>query len=156
MKNERISYPSLIAVSVIVPVATAWLLYSNHRQGMASGWVAFLPHFHASLNALTILTLLTGFILIRLKIIRWHRMAMTTSFFMGVLFLVSYFIYHYLAPPAIYGDLNHDGILDLAEAETVGNARNIYLLILVDASAADQQPGCPPGIPGKIRHPSRG
>ncbi len=130
MKNEKVPYLLLILISIIIPLVVAFLLFTHHGTGNAAAWISFLPHFHAAVNAMTTLFLITGFILIKFKKIRWHRMAMTTSFFMGVLFLVSYIIYHYATPPAIYGDANHDGFLDLTEAAAVGNMRNIYLLIL--------------------------
>ena len=131
MNNERIPYLVLILLSLIVPLTVGLLLFFNHSSGSITGWISFLPHLHASINALTTILLITGYILIKLKIIRWHRMVMTTSFIMGVIFLVSYIIYHSSAPSTIYGDINHDGFLDLSEASVVGNTRNIYLLILL-------------------------
>ncbi len=131
MKNEKVPYVLLILLSVIIPSVVGVMLYFNHKTGTASGWVSFLPHFHASINALTALLLITGFIMIKMKKVRWHRLIMTTAFIMGILFLVSYILYHISAPPAIFGDTNHDGYLDLSEAAVVGNTRNIYLLILL-------------------------
>ena len=131
MKNEKVPYFILILISLIVPALVAFLLFSGHRPVNSSGWITYLPHFHASVNALTTLLLITGYILIKLKKIRWHRMVMTTAFMMGILFLVSYVIYHYASAPTVFGDANHDGYLDLSEATVVGNSRNIYLLILL-------------------------
>lgn len=131
MKNERIPYFILILISVIVPSVVALLLFTNSKTGAATGWISFLPHFHAAVNALTVILLIAGYTMIRLKRIRWHRMIMTTAFIMGILFLISYIIYHSSAPPAVFGDANHDGFLDINEAGIVGNTRNIYLLILL-------------------------
>lgn len=131
MKNTKVPYLILILISITVPGLVGFLLFSGRQPASAAGWISYLPHFHASVNALTTVLLLTGYVLIKLKKIRWHRMIMTTSFMMGILFLISYVVYHYSAPPAVFGDANHDGYLDLSEAAMVGNARNIYLLILL-------------------------
>lgn len=131
MKNERIPFFVLILISVIVPAVVALLLFTNNKTGSATGWISYLPHFHAAVNALTVILLITGYTMIKMKKIRWHRMIMTTSFIMGILFLVSYLLYHSSAPPAVFGDINHDGFLDINEANIVGNTRNIYLLILL-------------------------
>ena len=55
MKNERIPYFILILISVIVPSAVALLLFTNNKTGSASGWIAFLPHFHAAVNAINLI-----------------------------------------------------------------------------------------------------
>ncbi len=56
---------------------------------------------------------------------------MTTAFFLGILFLISYILYHSTTSSTIFGDVNRDGILDEAETVLAGGMRSIYLLILL-------------------------
>ncbi len=54
-----------------------------------------LPGLNAALNATSASLLITGFLLIRRKRIKAHRLAMTAAFCVSVVFLISYLIYHY-------------------------------------------------------------
>jgi len=60
-----------------------------------------------------------------------HKKAMSTAFFLGVLFLISYILYHSTTSSTLFGDINHDGNLDEDEATLVGSLRLIYLLVLL-------------------------
>jgi len=63
----------------------------------APGWIAYLPHLNASLNALSLVLLLTGFGFIRKKNVRAHRACMLSALGAATLFLISYVTYHYHA-----------------------------------------------------------
>ena len=56
--------------------------------------VASLPLVNASLNALATVLLIVGYVCIRRRRIRAHRLAMSAAFLTSVLFLVCYLIYH--------------------------------------------------------------
>ena len=56
---------------------------------------------------------------------------MSSAFFLGVLFLVSYLLYHSTSDSTVFGDINSNGMLDDYEAEQVGSMRMIYLFILL-------------------------
>ena len=56
--------------------------------------VALLPTVNATLNAVSGLFLLTGYVLIRRRQITAHRNAMLGAFGSSTLFLISYVIYH--------------------------------------------------------------
>ena len=130
MKDKRRTYYIISAVSLIVPLVIGFLFYSHNKTGTAAGWMTFLPHLNAAINSLTAVLLMTGFVFVKFKKIHVHRFIMTTSVFMGFIFVVSYLIYHYSTPGTVFGDTNHDRILDIAEAEAIGITRNIYLLVL--------------------------
>jgi putative membrane protein len=130
MKNEPRTYYIISAVSLIVPLAVGFLFYSHNKNVNSAGWVTFLPHLNAAINSLTSVLLISGFGFVKFKRTRVHRFIMTTSVFMGIIFFISYLVYHYSVPGTVFGDTNHDRILDIAEAEAVGNSRNIYLLVL--------------------------
>ncbi len=57
-------------------------------------YLQWFPHINASLNALSGIFLLTGFVFIRLRMIRAHRACMLTAFVASILFLISYIIHH--------------------------------------------------------------
>jgi putative membrane protein len=56
---------------------------------------------------------------------------MLVAFALGIIFLISYVIYHAAAPSTMYGDINGDGILSDAEMALLGSSRTVYLVILL-------------------------
>ena len=65
--------------------------------------VSGLPAFHAKLNGICALLLLTGWGLVRRGRIRAHQTVMALAFSISCLFLISYLIYHSQAPSASFG-----------------------------------------------------
>jgi putative membrane protein len=125
-------YLTLIAVlSVVIPLAVAVLLFMPAKVDMGSEWVGFLPHLNGVINTATALALIAGLVFIKQKKIAYHRTAMLVAFVLGTLFLVSYVIYHASAPSTVFGDVNGNGVLDPAEATTLGVWRPVYLFILL-------------------------
>ena len=132
MKNEDLKYRIwIILLSVLVPVAVAFLLFMPEKLSIAGDWVGFLPHLNGMINSVTSLILIMGFVFIRYNRIDYHRTAMTSAFLLGALFLVSYVIYHAAAPSTVFGDVNGNGVLEVSEADQIGPMRNIYLAILM-------------------------
>ena len=76
-----------------------------------------LPHLNASLNAVSTILLITGWILIKRRRITQHRKVMIAAVVTSALFLASYVIYHAQA-----GSKPFTG---------TGAARTIYFAILV-------------------------
>ncbi|HEY0272619.1 MAG TPA: DUF420 domain-containing protein, partial [Chitinophaga sp.] len=54
-----------------------------------------------------------------------------TAIVLSALFLVSYVTYHSIAPTTLYGDLNHDGVVDAGEKALAGGVRYVYYLLLL-------------------------
>ncbi len=92
---------------------------------------SFLPPIHATLNALTAVTLVAALVFIKQKQIARHRAAIYVSIGLSVLFLLSYVVYHFTSAEVRFGDLNHDGKLDPAELAAVGGMRPVYLILLI-------------------------
>jgi putative membrane protein len=92
---------------------------------------SFLPPFHATLNALCAVVLVFALVFIKQKKIEWHRRAIYVAMALSVLFLLSYVAYHFTTPETLYGDLNHDGVLDETERMTVAGTRPFYLVLLL-------------------------
>lgn len=56
---------------------------------------------------------------------------MMTSFVLSVLFLGLYVVYHSFGITVMFGDLNANGDLSLAEKKSIGNIRYLYYFILL-------------------------
>lgn len=91
----------------------------------------FLPPIHATLNALTAVTLVAALVFIKKKQIARHRAAIYASIGLSVLFLLSYVVYHFTSAEVRYGDVDHNGIVDAAERAAVGGMRPVYLVLLI-------------------------
>lgn len=63
----------------------------------------FLPPFHASVNAMVVVTLINAFRAIKRKDVTTHRWWMTLSLFLSVVFLLSYVVYHITTPETRFG-----------------------------------------------------
>jgi uncharacterized membrane protein YozB (DUF420 family) len=62
---------------------------------MSEEVLRFLPTLNASLNAFSAILLVTGYLFIRRKRVKAHATCMVGALFVGVLFFISYGIYHY-------------------------------------------------------------
>jgi putative membrane protein len=117
-------------ISILIPLIVAFLIYFPAKLGMAGDWVKFLPGLHATINSLTVLTLGAALIAIKNGKIKMHRSFMFASLFLGVLFLLSYVLYHSSVESVKFGDLNFDGKLSEEELTKAGTSRVVYLVIL--------------------------
>lgn len=131
VSEDRGGYVRLIGVvSVIIPLAVAVLIFMPARLDTGA-WVKFLPHLNAVINSATAALLILGVYFIKKGRTDYHRAMMLSAFVLGVLFLVSYIIYHASVPSVIYGDADGDGILAEAERAVLGNSRTVYLITLL-------------------------
>ena len=117
-------------VSIAVPGLVALLLFSPVKLEMA-GWVKSLPTLNAILNSTTSVLLIAALFAIRARKINLHRNLMLTSLILGALFLISYVIYHSTSESTVFGDIDHNGVLDDSEAAAVSTSRMIYLIVLL-------------------------
>lgn len=82
-------------VSVLIPVAVAFLLFMPSKITLFGDWTYKLPHFNAIINSLTSVFLILSFYMIKYKKdIKSHQILNTLSFTLGAIFLISYIIYH--------------------------------------------------------------
>jgi putative membrane protein len=122
----------IILISIAAPVIVTYLFFKPEtNNGDDVNWAYILPHMNAVINGLTFLVLIIGYVFVKGGNIRMHRNCMTAAFVLGVLFLVSYLIFHYNTPTTIFGDSNQDGLLAIEEADRIGPMRLIYLAILL-------------------------
>ena len=123
----------LIGIFSVVVFSVVSILGRYNLAGKVS--FSFDVHIFAKANAIinaaVALLLITGLYFVKQKKYELHKNIMLAAMILSVLFLVSYICHHLFAGEAIYGDT--DGIKGLSDAEraAVGNARTIYLLILI-------------------------
>ena len=117
LENEKKVKGWIIAISVIIPVAVAVLIFMPSKIDLGAEWVYFLPHLNAVMNSAATLALIAGLIFIKRGNIPYHRASMTVAFVLGAIFLVSYVVYHAAAESTSFGG--------------VGAIRSIYYFLLL-------------------------
>ena len=120
----------IYVVSALIPIVVAFLILFPSKISLEGEWVKSLPGLHATVNSVTVLTLLAALVSVKKGNIALHRSFMFASLFLGVLFLISYILYHSSQPSVRFGDLDHDGIVSDPEKQEAGLTRLVYLIIL--------------------------
>jgi len=91
----------IIVVSLLIPaIITALVFVKIPVEGIN---LRFFPKFHAILNSITTVLLLSGFLFIKRKNITVHKTCMLSAIFFSVVFLLSYVFYHSISDPIRYG-----------------------------------------------------
>ncbi|MEP0711276.1 DUF420 domain-containing protein [Algoriphagus sp.] len=103
LKNEGKVKGWIIAISVLIPVVVAILIFMPAKLDLGVEWVYFLPHLNAVINSAATLALIAGLVFIKNGKIAYHRASMTVAFGLGAIFLVSYVIYHAAAESTSFG-----------------------------------------------------
>ena len=94
-------------ISIIISAAVAFLILGPRPEGIEGSIdVSVLPRVNATLNSITTILLVFGYILIRQKKRKLHKNIMLTAFGTSATFLVSYVIYHWFksGPKEYLGD----------------------------------------------------
>ncbi len=118
----------IIAVSIIIPVVVGILFGIKLKDfGIDVEPLSFLPPIYATTNGITAIVLVWAVISIKNGKRKLHEQLMTFAIMLSVAFLVMYVAYHMTADSTKFGDLNHDGVLDLAETTKIGSLRQNVL-----------------------------
>ena len=89
-------------LSIAIPLVVAILLGIRTKVDLGA-WTKVLPHIIGAINSLTSLLLVFGLISQKMGKIRWHRLAMTSAFALGGVFLICYVTYHLSNPSTKFG-----------------------------------------------------
>ena len=118
-KKDSFFVPLIIVLSILIPIVVALLMIFPDVLRIESESLDFrsLPFFHAILNGSTSILLFTGFILIKNKNTKAHKISMLTAFILSAVFLVSYVISKLTNAPVPFGG---EGII-----------RYIYFFVLI-------------------------
>ncbi|WP_425637439.1 DUF420 domain-containing protein [Algoriphagus yeomjeoni] len=117
LENEGKVKGWIIAISIIIPLAVAVLIFMPSKISLGAEWVYFLPHLNAVMNTAATFALIAGFVFIKKGNVPYHRASMTVAFVLGAIFLVSYVIYHAAAESTSFGG--------------EGSIRGIYYFLLI-------------------------
>ena len=91
----------------------------------------FLPKLNAILNGTCSVLLLVSLYYIKQRNITMHKRLNIAAFCLSSLFLVSYILFHYLAPETKYADIDHNGIATEEEKLAAGPIVYVYYVILI-------------------------
>ena len=118
-KQDSFFIPLIIALSITIPIAVALLMVFPNTLDIESTKYDFssLPFFHAILNGCTSILLITGFVLIKNKKTKAHKISMMTAFVLSSVFLISYVVSKLTNDPVPFGG--------------EGTIRYIYFFVLV-------------------------
>ena len=122
----------IIAVSIVIPVLVGILFAIKLKDfGINVEPLSFLPPIYASTNGLTAIVLVAAVIAVKNGKLKLHERLMTFAIALSLAFLAMYVAYHMTADSTKFGDVNHDGILDVVEKAKIGAVRYLYAFILI-------------------------
>ncbi len=127
-KVKSITYITTVAICVVVILLNQKLI--PHPDAFPN-FIYKLPTLNAILNGLCTVLLILSLLAIKNKNIALHKKLNLTAFALSSLFLISYVTAHYFIPDTKYGDIDHDGIISVAESAAVSVIKPIYVIILV-------------------------
>ncbi|WP_295127028.1 DUF420 domain-containing protein [uncultured Chitinophaga sp.] len=130
MQNKNLNVPIAI-VSIAVPVLVAILFLMPHPNYQPGFDVRILPLFHAILNSATAVLLAASLYFIKNGHKKAHKVANLSAVGLSAVFLLSYVTYHFLASSTLFGDMDHNGVVDAAEKAAVGGTRYFYYFVLL-------------------------
>jgi putative membrane protein len=131
-KNERAIKWTIYGATIVI--CTAVLVLNKKLLGVPDTIPAFiykLPMLNAFFNGTCSLLLIFSYRAIRKGKIETHKRLNLTAFVLSALFLVSYVTAHYYIPDTLYGDTDHNGVMDDAEKAAVSGIKPVYLVILL-------------------------
>ncbi len=127
-KIKLTAYITTIAVCGLVTVLNQkWIPHPDTFPN----FIYRLPMLNATLNGTCSILLIFSLMAIKKRNIELHKKLNLTAFVLSALFLVSYVTAHYFIPDTKYGDVDHDGIMSVAESVAVSSIKPIYLIILL-------------------------
>lgn len=130
--NDKAIFRFVAAISVFVFVVVLVLgMKILPAPRPVPAFVHFLPKLNAIINGTCSVLLLISLYFIRNGNVTMHKRINILAFSLSSVFLVSYIVFHWIAPETKFGDLNGDHVLSAAELTAAGSLRTIYLLILI-------------------------
>jgi putative membrane protein len=130
--TDKFIFRFVAGVSVFVFVVVFILsLKVIPKPAVMPSFMPYLPKLNALLNGTCSVLLLVSLYFIKQGKITIHKRINIAAFILSSLFLVSYILFHWLAPETRYGDLNGDGIVSPAEAAAAGSIRYFYYVLLI-------------------------
>jgi putative membrane protein len=101
--KDQFAIPLIGIVSLLVLLSVGSILLGRQAQTREYYDVSALPAVNASLNGTSAVLLTVGYLFIRQKKVRAHKICMVSAFAVSSLFLISYLVYHYQAGSTPFG-----------------------------------------------------
>jgi len=117
----------IIIASIAIPVVVAVLF----KVQIPGADLSFLPPIYATINGITACLLVGALIAIKRQNRSLHELQIKICMVLSLLFLACYVAYHMASVSTVYGDLDHSGDLNTAEAAAVAGSLMIYRFILI-------------------------
>lgn len=122
----------IIVISIAIPLTVALLFGVRLKDfGYEVAPLSFLPPIYATINGITAVVLVAAVLAIKNGKRELHENLMGLAITLSILFLGMYIAYHMSAESTVFGDTNHNGILDLSENINLGVTRYLYLMLLI-------------------------
>jgi putative membrane protein len=122
----------IVIISILIPVVVGLLFSVKLKDfGYDVKPLSFLPPIYATINGITAVVLVLAVRAIKKGNRSLHERLMTLAISFSVIFLVMYVAYHMTADSTVFGDVNHNGILEISENVNLGLTRYLYLVLLI-------------------------
>lgn len=131
-QNDKTVFKIVLSISALICVVVVVL---NQKlipvPNSFPHFIYKLPMLNAFLNGSCSILLMASLWAIKKRNFELHKKLNLTAFLLSSLFLLSYVIAHYFIPDTIFGDVNHNHVLEINEMQMVSGIRAIYLVILL-------------------------
>ncbi len=122
------AYITTFAVCALVTILNQkWIPHPD----VFPAFIYKLPMLNAFLNGTCSVLLVFSLLAIKKRNIALHKKLNLTAFALSTIFLLSYVTAHYFIPDTKYGDVDHDGIMNVAESAAVSGIKPVYVIILL-------------------------
>lgn len=128
-KNDKKASVLIITFSAIVFIAVSVLSRIHVKVDLGFD-VHLFAKANAIINSLVAILLIAALIAVKQRKYLTHKSLVMTAMILSILFLLSYICHHLFAGESMYGDTDHNHIVDNAEAAAVSSTRWIYRIIL--------------------------
>jgi len=131
-QNDKTVFKIVLSISALICIVVVVL--NQKLIPVPSSFPHFiykLPMLNAFLNGSCSILLMASLWAIKKRNFELHKKLNLTAFLLSSLFLLSYVTAHYFIPDTIFGDVNHNHILEENEMQIVSGTRSIYLIILL-------------------------
>jgi len=130
-KQEGFYFIVIGILSIAIPFSMSIVLFTAPIFEGNQNVIQHFPTFKAVLNALILVLLITGTILIKLQKTLWHRRTMLSCLFLTVIFFVSYITYYLYQDLSFFADENGDRVISAIEKAKVSNFRILHFVLFV-------------------------
>ena len=122
----------IVILSVTIPLVVALLFGVNLKKlGYDVQPLSFLPPIYATINGITAVLLVVAVWAIKNGKRILHERLIKIAIGCSVVFLGMYVAYHMTSNSTVFGDANHNGILEASEKLAIGKTRFLYLAVLL-------------------------